>query len=407
MGYQSAAIKGFSWVGALRTMIRGTGFVRMAILARLLSPAQFGTFGIAALVLGLIEMLTETGINVVLIQERDESTVDNYLNTAWSLSIIRGLIISLILLIVAAPLSRFFHNPSALPILIMISVVPLIRGFINPAIVKFQKRLRFDQEFKFRAGLILIEAVVSIWLALITHSAISLVWGMLAAASAEVLFSFLFISPRPRWSLVPDQFRIIFHRGKWITLTGTVNYLYLNGPDLTIGRLLDAASLGIYQMAFRFGYTPVAEVGDMSNRVTFPIFVQIAQDKIRTRRAFWKNMLTICTLMFPVMLILVFFPSQIVNLFLGPQWLSVIPLLPLMGITVFFGSLTAPASSLLMAIKRQHQVFYFNLIRTISLWLIIIPLVKTLGVSGGAIALIISALIALPYTVFAAYKALY
>jgi lipopolysaccharide exporter len=406
MGYTNSAIKGFSWVGLLRLFIRGLNFIRMAILAHFLTPDQFGMFGIAALMLGFIEMITETGVNVVLIQEKDTQAIDDYVDTAWSVSILRGAMIALILCLASPLMSNFFHNSASLPILLMVALVPFIRGFINPAIVKFQKTLHFDKEFYFRAVITLVEAIVSISLAILLHSPVSLVWGLAISALTEVCLSFLFVAPRPHWHFDPGQFQTIFHRGKWITLTGTLNYLYVNGPDMTIGKLLNASSLGIYQMAFRFGYTPVSELGDVSNRVTFPIFVAITGDKLRARIAYFKNTLLLTLIMAPVMLVLIFFPHLIVQYVLGPNWLGVIPLLPLMGFTVFIASLTAPASSLLLAMKRQNQVFYINLIRTAALWVVVIPLINSHGVAGGAMALLISALIALPYTIFQVFRAL-
>src|SRR3990167_5781112 len=100
MGYKSRVIKGVSWLSILRISTRGITFVRLAILARILTPAQFGVFGIASLILALLEILTETGINVFLIQKKEKYA--EFIDSAWVVSIIRGCLISL-LLIVTAP----------------------------------------------------------------------------------------------------------------------------------------------------------------------------------------------------------------------------------------------------------------------------------------------------------------
>ena len=88
MGYLKDTIKGLSWMTALRAVTRGLAVVKIAILARILLPSQFGNYGIALLVLGFLEVLTETGINVFLIQEKDDP--QKYLNSAWVVSIARG-----------------------------------------------------------------------------------------------------------------------------------------------------------------------------------------------------------------------------------------------------------------------------------------------------------------------------
>ena len=125
-------------MGALRGAGRLMAVIRIAVLARLLAPQQFGLFAIASLAIALLEMLTETGINVFFIQEKDR--VKSYLDTAWMISIVRGFVIFLVLLITAPFIAQFFKNQDAVALLRVISIVPLLRGFINPAEIKFQKK---------------------------------------------------------------------------------------------------------------------------------------------------------------------------------------------------------------------------------------------------------------------------
>ncbi len=406
MGYQTLALKGFSWVGLLRLFIRGSGFIKIAVLARLLTPAQFGAYGVAALALGLVEMFTETGINVVLIQENGESGVKARIDTAWLTSIFRGILIFFIIALSSPLIADFYHSPSSLPILLAISLVPLIRGFINPGIVLFQKQLQFNREFYFRASLTFTEVLVSIITVYLTGSPIGIAVGLIASALVEVFLSFKVVGIKPKPSFSKTQFNQIIHRGKWITFAGIINYLNLNGPDMVIGRLLGSTALGIHQMAYRFGYLPIAELGEMSNRVTFPIFVSIASDTKRALKAYIKNTFGIFIFTFPVCLFLVFFPQFIVTYLLGPNWQSAIPLLPIMGLTVFISTLTAPASSLLLAVKQQRQVFIFNAIRFLGTITLIIPLVQHYGLLGGAYTLLFGVLLAIPYTLYAVKKVL-
>lgn len=151
MGYTKNTVFGFSWMSGYRVITRIIAIVRTGILARLLFPDQFGAFGIAALVLSFLEIMTETGINMFLIQEGKD--IDKYLNTAWVISIIRGTIISTTIFLLAKPISIFFNSPSSYELLILISLVPFIKGFINPYVVKFQIDLAFNKEFLYRTSL--------------------------------------------------------------------------------------------------------------------------------------------------------------------------------------------------------------------------------------------------------------
>lgn len=106
MGYTNKSIKGFAWLGTNRIIIRGISLLRIAILARILSPLQFGIFGIASIILDVLEIFTETGINIILIQNRQNS--DKYISTAWIVAILRGFIIFSVIFLLAPFISVFF-----------------------------------------------------------------------------------------------------------------------------------------------------------------------------------------------------------------------------------------------------------------------------------------------------------
>src|SRR3989344_3509124 len=107
MGYTKDTYQGLSWLGSFRAVTRLGAFVRTAILARLLVPSQFGLFGIASLVLAFLETITESGINIFLIQE--EKKMADYINTAWVVSIVRGIVITLIIILSSPFIEKFFN----------------------------------------------------------------------------------------------------------------------------------------------------------------------------------------------------------------------------------------------------------------------------------------------------------
>ncbi|MEK6883756.1 MAG: oligosaccharide flippase family protein, partial [Nanoarchaeota archaeon] len=168
MGYFKDTFRGISWMALLRGSTRGLAIVKTIVLARFLSPSQFGLYGIAILVLGLLEILTETGVNVVLIQE--EGKTDEYISTAWVVSILRGIFVTLLILVLAPTISSFFSSPTALNLIRFSSLIPLVRGFINPSVVKFQKELKFNKEFWFRSSLFLVDTAFAISLGILTGS---------------------------------------------------------------------------------------------------------------------------------------------------------------------------------------------------------------------------------------------
>lgn len=385
-------------MGGLRGSTRILAFIKILILARILSPNEFGLFGIAMLFLSLLEIISETGVNIFLIQEGDE--IDSFVDTAWIVSIIRGILIALILFLFSPVISHFFNSPQSLNIMYAISIAPLIRGFINPSIVKFQKNLLFAKEFIFRFLIYFLDASVAILVALVTHSALSLVYGLLAGAIFEVFASHLFVKPNPRLKFVKDKLKLIIKRGKWVTFAGIFNYLFENIDDAVVGRLLNTTYLGTYQIAYKVSSLPMTEVSDVIQKVTFPVYSKMAEDKERLKKAFIKSLLATSIAVLPIGLILFFFSQEVVLILLGPKWLSVVPVIKVLS---FFGvvrAITETTYPLFLSLKKQKYVSIITLFSILGLIITIFPLVKNFDIVGAGFSSLTGALFAIPITVY-------
>ena len=381
-------------MGALRGAGRLMAVIRIAVLARLLAPQQFGLFAIASLAIALLEMLTETGINVFFIQEKDR--VKTYLDTAWMISIVRGFVIFLVLLITAPFIAQFFKNQDAVALLRVISIVPLLRGFINPAEIKFQKKLQFSKEFRFRFFIFLFDGIVAIIAALVTRSVYSLVLGLISGVILEIAISFLFIKPVPKLSFESVKIKKIVGRGKWVTLAGIFNYLFHNGDDIVVGRLMDSYYLGVYQLAYKITSLPIYEAGEVFGKVTFPVYAKIAGDKKRLKKAFIKITLAISALVIPFGLILFLFPKQLVLLLLGDKWLDAVPVIKVLSVFGVIRAIAGSSSALFLAINKQEYVTALTFVSIIGLVLTIVPLVNKYGILGAGYSALIGTFLAIP-----------
>lgn len=404
MGYFKDAVKGVSWMTAFRVLYRAIGLVRIAIIAHLLTPLALGVFGIVSLVLAFLEIITETGINVFLIQEKDEA--EGYFDTAWVLSILRGIIISLLIVIAAGPISDFFNSPASKNLLYLSALVPLIRGFINPVIVKFQKELHFNKEFKYRLSVFFVECLVSVLGVVYTKSVFGLVWGMIASAIYEVLYTFIVVKTWPKFALDKVKASKIINKGRWITLYGIFDYLYTQSDNIIVGRILGVAPLGIYQNAYKISTAPLTEVGDIFFRVTFPVFSKISNEAQRLKTAFIKNTLVNFVLMGFAGIVIYIFAEPIVNLILGGGWESAIPVVKLLSVLGVVRGVAGSTNSLLVAKQKQKYSAIVMIVSTLGLWLSIVPLINAYGILGAGMAAIIGTTISLPFTGYFIFKTL-
>ena len=402
MGYTRDTIKGLRWVGTLRLITRAVSLARIAILARILSPVQFGVFGIAMLVTALLEVFTETGVNIILVQEKKD--IKEYINSAWIVSIVRGIAISTIIFFSASFVSIFFHSPDSFFLIQLVSIVPLVRGYINPSIVKFQKNLEFHKEFWYRLVIFSIDATVAIIFAYITKSATSLVFGLIAGVITEVFLSFLLIKPIPYFSFDKKYISTIFHRGKWITLSSIFNYLYHNADNIVVGRILGTSSLGLYEMAYKISMLPITEISDVVSKVTFPVYSKIAEDIQRLRKAFLTTLVyvSIASILFGLTLII--FTEQIVRIILGNQWISIIPVFKILVIFGVIRAISGSTSALFLAVQRQEYVTVVTLVSIGTLAVTIVPLVVNLGLSGAGLAALLGSVSSLPFMIYFTFK---
>lgn len=404
MGYFREAARGVSWVGAFRVVTRFVAFGRTIVLARILSPARFGVFGIATLLITFLEIVTETGINVFLIQKREYTK--SYLNTAWVVSILRGVLITAILLLLASPISTFFNSPDSRVAIYLVSLVSLIRGFINPSIVQFQKELKFRAEFWFRFIIFAFDSGVAIMVSLLTGSELGIIIGLIAGAILELIMSFVFVTPWPKLAFNKPKATEIISKGKWLTGAGIFQFLFRQGDDAVVGKILGESSLGFYQMAYKISSLPISEATDVVARVNLPIYVKISGDKQRLKKAFLKSTFAISFVALVLGLGLYLFGEFIVLTLLGSQWAPIVPLVKILSIFGIIQAISNSAHTLLLALERQKYVTGITLVNILGLGLTIIPLTRQYGLLGAAIAPLIGSILGLPIMLWFVFKSL-
>lgn len=398
MGYFQDTLKGVGWMTALRGTTRVLAVLKIAILARILSPSQFGVYGIALLTLGFLEVLTETGINIFLIQEKEDT--QEYLDSAWVVSIIRGILIALVILASIPVIIFFFHTPQVKTLLYIVAGVAIVRGFINPMEVTFQKTLQFRKEFLFQGLLYLVDASAAIAVAFATRSEIALVVSMLTSATIEAILSFIIFKDRPRLAFDKDKFLKVVNRGKWVTGAGVFQYIFQNIDNVVVGKFLGTAPLGFYQQAYSISTLPVTEVGLIFNKVTFPVYVKISEEKVRLRSAFFKTLGVILLLVSIFGLIILIFSHPLILIFLGSKWLSIEPVLKILAVFGVLKSVLNFSYSAFLALKMQKVVMLSEFFGILGMGAAIYPMVMKYGIVGAGYSTIIAFVCSLPVVIF-------
>lgn len=405
MNYLKVVAKGVFWTGSSKFLTRLVGFVRIAILARLLTPIDFGVYGVAALVLAFMEIITETGINVFLVQ--GEGFLKDYIDTAWIVSILRGLFIFALLFIASGTIAVFFASQNAELLIKLVGVVALIRGFINPAVVSLQKELKFKKEFFFQFSLFAVETVTALFFAYTLRSPAALVYAMIASALVEVYLSFVIFELKPRFDFQISRFKHVISRGKWVTLTTLSRYGFEEIDDIIVGKFLRTELLGIYQVAYRISSLPLTEIGQVFGKVTFPVYVRMRSDKRRLRSAYLRTVLTITFLAIPFGLVFYFLPELVITLLLGEQWFAATSILKALAVFGVMKAVVYTAYPLFNAMKLQERVATATFISFMGMIVTIFPLIARFGMVGAAYAATTGLILSIPYTFITLRKVLF
>ena len=383
-------VKSGFWVFALRITDRVFYLTRLIILARILSPNDFGLLGIAMLAMLTLENFSQTGFQVALIQKKEN--IEDYLNSAWTIGILRGVVLFSILYFIAPYVAVFFNVPPAKPVIQVIGLSILLQAFTNIGIVYFQKELQFNKQFVYQLSGSLADFIVAVSTALILRSVWALVFGLLAGNFVRLIMSYFIHPYRPRIRLDFVKAKELFGFGKWILGSSILMFLITQGDDAFVGKFLGATMLGFYQMAYRISNMPATEITHVISQITFPAYSKIQGDTPKLREAY-LNVLQVTTfLSFPVAGLIFALGSDFTHIFLGEKWM---PMVPAMQLLCFYGlirSIGATTGPIFEAIGKPKIVTKIQFIELILLTLLIYPLTKHFGILGTSIAILLTRL---------------
>jgi len=383
-----SVVKGVAWVFSLKIISRGLGFVKTIILARLLAPEDFGLLGIAMLAISTLETFSQTGFQAAIIQTNDDA--EQYLDTAWTVSAIRGTLLFLILLFSAPMVASFFKSPDSASIIKVIAVSTLISGFTNIGILFFQKELDFKKQFFYELVPTLFNLSLAITLAFIMRDVWALVWGGLLGNFVQLLMSYILHPYRPSFRIAKNKFSELFAFGKWVLGSSILGFLVTQGDDIFVGKLLGVTALGIYQMAYLISNLPASEITHVISKVTFPAYSKLQNDLPRLKAAYLNVLQVTAFLSFPIAFLILVMSSDFTTLFLGEKWM---PISPAIQILVFAGltrSIAAASGYLFYAVGKPNIDTKLQIIRFVVLIVLIYPLTKSIGISGTSLAVLFS-----------------
>jgi len=386
-GLRERTVKSGIWVTAMNVGDRALQLGSLVVLARLLSPADFGLMGIALVAIHGLQRFTNLGLDEALIKDRDDD-VDDYLDTAWVLNLGRGLLIAGVMFLGAPLIASFTGEPRATPILRVIGISPLLLQLRNPGTVYFKKDLAFEKQFLYTMGGSIANFAVAVTLAVLWQNVWALVFGYIVSDIVRTVLSYLLHDYRPWPAFDLDIARKLVGFGKWLTGSRIIMFFINEGDDAIVVWLLGAASLGFYQIAYRFAMAPARELTQIVSSIMFPTYSKLQDDVGALRSAFFKTVKMTTFISFPVGFGIIAVAPTFVTAFFGQRWLPMVPVMQIIAVNGILISFTSAFGSVWMARDRPDYLVKVGLIRLPLMILAMIPMTRAFGIAGAAAAVV-------------------
>jgi len=381
-------VKGGFWVFFLRIVNRGFSLIRLIILARILSPNDFGLMGIALLTMSTLETFSQTGFQAALIQKKED--IKSYLNSAWTVLILRGFILFIILYFIAPYTAIFFNSPEAKPIIRVIGFSILFQSFTNIGITYFKKELEFNKEFIYQFAGTLADFIVAVTAVLILKNVWALVFGLLAGNATRCIVSYLIHPYRPHLSSNLRKAKELFGFGKWILGSTILFFLITQGDDIFVGKLLGTTALGFYQMAYRISNMPATEITHVISQVTFPAYSKLQDNIPKLREAYLKVLQFTVFLSFPIAGLIFILAPDFTRIFLGEKWTLMVLPMQILVLSGLIRSVAATTGSIFQAVGKPQIDTKLQIIRLLIIFILIFPFTIKWGISGTSIVVFLS-----------------
>ena len=353
------AVSGFFWLFSGRIIQHVVNLATIPVLARLLTPREFGIMGAAMLIIDFSAMMSTIGLSPSIVQREDLQSP--HIRTANTCGIILGVLFFVIVFFLATPVQHFFEMDGLSVVIQWLSLIFIFQGFGMTPTALTERHMRFRQISFIPWTTKLVYGIISIALALSGWGVFALVAGRVAMVFTNNLFYFILQPVAPDFYFSRKAFNDLFLFGSGMSLNRLVNYFGRQGDFILVGKMLGSDSLGIYGRAFRLMNLPVSFIGQALQNVMVPAMSRVQNENAKLRAAFSQSLNGIMIFALPLSVFSIVMASEIVLVLLGDQWVAAIMPFSVLAYGMFFRVGYKVGISVIAAKGRSYDLFYRQL----------------------------------------------
>lgn len=322
---KNKTVKGMGW-SALENVTRmGVTFLVSIILARLLSPEEYGIIGILTIFIAIFNAIVDSGFTNALIRKQDATDVDY--STVFYTNLILSIILASVLFFCAKYISVFFERPELISLTQVMSSVVVINALSLVQRVRTTKAIDFKTQTKITIISSISSGAIGIIMAYIGYGVWALVGQQITNQLLTTLLFWIYNKWKPKFIFSWKSFKEMWSFGSKLLASGLIDTVWKEIYQVVIGKCYSPATLGLYTRAKQFSDLCSSNLTAVVQRVSYPVFSSIQDDKIRLKSAYQRVIKTTMLPTFVLMLGMAACAESMIYVMLGEKWLECVPMI--------------------------------------------------------------------------------
>jgi O-antigen/teichoic acid export membrane protein len=323
MSLKQKVVKGTIWALLERISAQAVGFIVTLVLARLLTPNDYGTVALLTIFISIAGVLVDSGLGQALIQKKEATELD--FNSVFYLSVVVSGIVYWVLFFSAPLIASFYKTQELIPILRVTSITLIFNAINSVQNAELSRKILFNLSFRISLISIVFSAVVGVTCAFLGLGPWALVWQTFTCGVVGVISRWFIIAWRPKLMFSFSALKGLWRFGWKMAASGLLDTFFVNLYGLLIGRIYTRADLAYVQKGGQLPSLIMDNVNGTLGRVAFPALAQMQDEPDRLREAMRKMIKSSLFLVFPLMVGLSICASDTIMLLFGSKWLPAVP----------------------------------------------------------------------------------
>lgn len=366
-------------------------FIVMTVLARHLTPDEYGTVSLVVIFIAILQVFVDSGMGNALIQKKNADHLD--FSSVFYFNTITSVVLYLLMFVLASPIAYFFDEPELVPIIRVLSLVLVASGIRNVQQAYVSRHLQFKRFFYATIIGTMVSGAVGIWMAYRGYGVWAMVARQLVSTCVDTFVLWIIVEWKPKWEFSIERIKGMFSFGWKILLTGLLDVVYSNVRQLVIGKLYTSADLAFHTKGKQIPELVGTNINMAIDGVLLPTMSAVQDEREQVTRILRKASRITGYIMAPLLIGLLIIATPLVRLWLTDKWLGVVPYLQAFCVFYLFYPHQLANRNALKSIGRSDIVLKMEIFNKIigfggllismwfGVWAITISLLVTTAIS--------------------------